>query len=104
MKIRIKPGKRSKLFEFLMWDFQVTRDQEPGTLRLEFFEDPSDENVVYLYKAYRDQAAIEEHRSLPPYKQSYDDVMTECLESVDRVLEWSEATWSLEHQREIRKA
>lgn len=95
MKVQIKPGKREKLFEFLMWDFQVSREGEPGTLRLEFFEDSEDENVVYLYKAYRDHSAIEEHRALPPY-QTHDEIMAECLESVDRVLDWSEATWSLD--------
>ena len=95
MKVRIKPGKRTKLFEFLMWDFQVSQDSEPGTLRLDFFEDPEDENVVYLYKAYRDHAAIDEHRALPPYKE-HDEIMAECLASVDRVLDWSEASWSLD--------
>jgi quinol monooxygenase YgiN len=95
MKVHIKPGKRTKLFKFLIWDFQVSQDSELGTLRLDFFEDPEDENIVYLYKAYRDEAAIDEHRALPPYEQ-HDAIMTECLESVDRVLDWSEATWSLD--------
>ena len=68
-RFKAKPGKFKELVDFLKWDGEVCRDQEPGTLRFEFYSDDKDKNAVYVYEAYRDRAAFEKHKKHEPYRQ-----------------------------------
>ena len=67
-RFEAKPGKLQKLIEFLTWDAEVCRDEEPGTLRFEFYSDDTNKNAVYVYEAYRDREAFEEHKKHEPYQ------------------------------------
>lgn len=69
MRIVVKNGKRSELLEYLRWDAQVAKDSEPGTLRFDIWEAEGEPNVVYLYEAYKDRAAYEDHQKGEPYKK-----------------------------------
>lgn len=62
LRVKTHPGKFQEFIDFLKWDAQICRDQEPGTLRFEFYQDPEDENAVYVYEAYRDLEAFEDHK------------------------------------------
>ena len=62
MKLNVRPGKKEKLLEFLKWDGQVARYEEPATLRFDVFEDPNDNSGVYLYETYVDMAGLEAHK------------------------------------------
>ena len=66
-KANVRPGKKEKLLEFLKWDCQVARDDEPATLRFDVFEDAENDSVVYLYEAYVDMAGFEAHNQGEPF-------------------------------------
>jgi autoinducer 2-degrading protein len=68
-RIEAKPGKLQELIDFFKWDGKVCSEKEPGTLRFEFYHDPENENALYVYEAYRDLEAFEEHKKNDPYKR-----------------------------------
>jgi autoinducer 2-degrading protein len=92
-RIEAKPGKYQELFDFLTWDGEVCRDQEPGTLRFEFYRDPNDENALFVYEAYRDLDAFEAHQKNAPY-QRWSSGLQEELGTNFTVLFEGEAAWS----------
>jgi quinol monooxygenase YgiN len=62
-------GKRPKLFDFLEQDRKESLERERGTLRFDIFQDPDHTDAFYVYEAYEDQAAFEEHKTHDPYLQ-----------------------------------
>jgi len=68
-KIVVKPGKRPELLEYLRWDAEVAKANEPGTWRFDVWETEHEPGVVYLYEAYKDRAAFEDHAKNDPYKK-----------------------------------
>ena len=81
IKANVKPGKKEKLLDFLKWDSQVARDDEPATLRWDVFENPDDDSVVYFYEAYVDEAGNQAHKQSEPFKAFKDGIKDECIES-----------------------
>jgi quinol monooxygenase YgiN len=67
-RVVIKPGKRQEFIDFMKWDCQVVREREPETLRFDVLEDPADKNIFYVYEAYKDQQAFEEHKKNAPFQ------------------------------------
>lgn len=92
-RIEAKPGRRQELIDFLRWDGEIGRDQEPGTLRFEFYQDLEDENRLYVYEAYRDQAAFEDHKKNEPFQRWISSVKDELGTNLE-VLFYGEAVWS----------
>ncbi|MCH7971775.1 MAG: antibiotic biosynthesis monooxygenase [Chloroflexi bacterium] len=82
-KLYTRPGKKQKLLEFLKWNAQVARDEEPGTLRFDVYEDDEDDRVLYLYEAYVDDDAFKIHKSNPPYQKFNNGLRDECIESTE---------------------
>ena len=74
-----KPGKFQELVDFMTWDAEVCRDEEPGTLRFEFYQDPENENAIYVYEAYQDLDAFEVHKNNAPYKHWHSAGLSEKL-------------------------
>jgi quinol monooxygenase YgiN len=64
-----KPGKRRDLFEFLEWDGKESMKRERGTLRFDVFQDPENGDAFYVYEAYEDYAAFEEHKTHDPFNR-----------------------------------
>jgi len=101
-RFKAKPEKFHELVAFLKWDGEVCRDQEPGTLRFEFYSDrkdsdpkdadPKDEDTLYVYEAYRDRSAFEEHQKNEPYQRWSSGLETEL--GTKEVLFQTEALWS----------
>ena len=83
IKANVRPGKKEKLIEFLKWDCQVARDEEPATLRFDVFEIEGDDSVVYFYEAYVDDAGFETHKQGEPFKQFVGGLVDECIESME---------------------
>jgi quinol monooxygenase YgiN len=67
-RVEAKPGKYQELVDFLTWDAEVCRDEEPGTLRFEFYQDPENANALFVYEAYQDQEARAVHSNNEPLK------------------------------------
>jgi quinol monooxygenase YgiN len=68
-----RPGKRQELIKFLEWDREESMKLERGTLRFDVFQDPKNADAFYVYEAYEDAGAFEEHKTHPPY-QRWDSV------------------------------
>jgi autoinducer 2-degrading protein len=67
VKVRVKPGRRDEFLKAIEHDALASERDEPGCLRFNVLRDEADENVYYFYEVYRDQAALEAHRTTPHY-------------------------------------
>ena len=68
-RVEANPGKFQELVDFLTWDAEVCRDEEPGTVRFEFYQAPENENALYVYEAYLDREAFAVHKKNKPYQR-----------------------------------
>ena len=87
-RIVVKPGKRSELLEYLRWDAKVAMASEPGTWRFDVWE--AEPGVVYLYEAYKDRAAFDEHAGHDPYEK-WDEMADKTMEQVTDVIPLTES-------------
>jgi len=79
----------------MKWDGQVCRDQEPGTLRFEFYQDPKDDNSLYVYEVYQDLKVFEAHKKNEPFRRWSSGLQNELGTNLT-ILFRSEAAWSSE--------
>ena len=80
LKLMTKPGKRDEVLNFLRWDADLARDSEPGTLRFDLWDVPSELDTVYLYEAYRDVEAYARHQDNEPYKRFINEIEPKLLD------------------------
>jgi autoinducer 2-degrading protein len=93
LRVEAQPGKYQELFDFLKWDGEHARDHEPGTLRFDFYRDPKDANAFYVYEAYRDRDAFEEHKKGEPF-QRWSAGLRDALGTNFTVTMLGDAIWS----------
>ena len=67
VKVRIKPDQRKKFLDAIEVDALGSERDEPGCLRFNVLQDEKDPNVYYFFELYKDQAALEAHRTMPHY-------------------------------------
>jgi (4S)-4-hydroxy-5-phosphonooxypentane-2,3-dione isomerase len=67
VKVRIKPGERQRFLKAIEVDALGSERDEPGCHRFNVLQDAKDENVYYFYEVYKDEAALEAHRTTPHY-------------------------------------
>ena len=67
VKVRIKPDLRQRFLEAIEVDALGSERDEPGCLRFNVLQDEHDKNVYYFFEVYKDQAALEAHRTMPHY-------------------------------------
>ena len=65
--VRMKPEYRDQILKGALEDGRGSREDEPGCLRFDVFQDDSDPNTIYFYEVYRDDAALQAHRAAPHY-------------------------------------
>ena len=65
VKVRIKPDQRKKFLDAIEVDALGSERDEPGCLRFNVLQDEKDPNVYYFLEVYKDQAALEAHRTMP---------------------------------------
>ena len=65
--VRMKPEYRDQILKGALEDGRGSREDEPGCLRFDVFQDDSDPNTIYFYEVYWDDAALEAHRAAPHY-------------------------------------
>ena len=73
-RAEVKPEEREDFINFIKWDIQVAKENEPGTLRFELYRDPKDENDFFGYEAYQDEKAFQEHQKNEPFQRWESDV------------------------------
>jgi len=94
MKIVVKPGKLSKLLDYLRWDAQVAKASEPGTWRFDVWEvKEKKRDVVYIYEAYKDEAAFKDHKMHGPYKK-WKKMKKKTMKKVTPVIPFKESVAS----------
>lgn len=64
VRIPVQPGMRPAALDVLN-RYVDDLDEEPGTEAFLVCVDPDDEHVVWLYEWFRDQDALEAHRTAP---------------------------------------
>ena len=67
VKARIKPDQRKRFLEAIEIDALASERDEPGCYRFNVLQDEQDPDVYYFYEVYKDQAALEAHRTMPHY-------------------------------------
>jgi (4S)-4-hydroxy-5-phosphonooxypentane-2,3-dione isomerase len=81
VKIKIKPGKRDQLLEFLRWDAAIAQAAEqPGTMRFDVWDVPGQPDAVYLYEAYENPEAFARHQANEPYKRFVNEIEPELFD------------------------
>ena len=67
VKVRIKPEARDTFLKAIEVDALGSEGDEPGCLRFNVLRDAAEENTYYFYEVYKDEAALEAHRTMPHY-------------------------------------
>jgi len=67
VKVRVKPDQKKRFLEAIEIDALGSERDEPGCLRFNVLQDEQDENIYYFYEVYKDEAAVEAHRTMPHY-------------------------------------
>ena len=67
VKARVKPEQRKRFLEAIEIDALGSERDEAGCYRFNVLQDEQDPNVYYFYEVYKDQAALEAHRTMPHY-------------------------------------
>ncbi len=94
-RVKAKAEKYKELVTFLTEDGEFCRDEEQGTLRFEFYPDKNDKNAFYVYEAYRDKEAFEEHKKSKIFERWKSYIKPKCVVE-HRVLFDCDAVWSPE--------
>jgi autoinducer 2-degrading protein len=68
VKVRIKADQRQRFLDAIEVDALGSEGDEPGCLRFNVLQDLQDENVYYFYEVYKDEAALEAHRTMLHYQ------------------------------------
>jgi quinol monooxygenase YgiN len=82
IKLVAHAGRRAELDEFLRWDAEVARTQEPGTLRFDVWEVPEEPDAVYVYEAYVGQAAFQAQQEGEPFKKFVGEIVPSVIEPI----------------------
>ena len=67
VKVRVKPDGRERFLKAIEVDALGSERDEPGCYRFNVLQDEKDPNVYYFLEIYKDQAALEAHRTMPHY-------------------------------------
>lgn len=80
-RAEVQAADRRAFLDFLEWDARVAREEEreSGTLWFDYFEDPKDPNVFFVYEAYRDEAAFDAHKRNAPFRRWESDIKPNVL-------------------------
>lgn len=87
IKTTVKPGKKQKLLDYFERECRVAREEESHVLRFDVFEDPKDDNVIYYYEAYVDEAGFELHKTFPPFLEWTGGLKEECVEKNEPIFQ-----------------
>ena len=91
IKIVPKAGRRQDVIDFLRWDAEVARADEPGTLRFDVWDVPDEPEAIYLYETYADEAAFETHKAAAPFQRFVEVILPEQIDELTFLFQWAEA-------------
>jgi (4S)-4-hydroxy-5-phosphonooxypentane-2,3-dione isomerase len=66
--LKVKPDQRNRFLSAAEDDSICSvRDEGGGCLRFDVYQDQHDDNTFFFHEVYRDQAALDAHRTFPHY-------------------------------------
>jgi (4S)-4-hydroxy-5-phosphonooxypentane-2,3-dione isomerase len=81
VSLKVKPDQRDRFLAVAEDDSTGSvRDEGGGCLRFDVYQDQQDENRFYFHEVYRDQAALDAHRTMPHFarwSQASQEVLAE---------------------------
>jgi autoinducer 2-degrading protein len=78
VQIQVKPDRIEDFLDAFRINFEGT-SKEPGNLRFDVLQDPKDETCFSIFEVFKDEAALDDHRKTPHYKETVallDDIMS----------------------------
>jgi quinol monooxygenase YgiN len=94
VKLVARPDSKSALLDFLRWDAEIAKAEEPGTLRFDVWESTKEPDTVYLYEAYVDETAFAAHTANAPFKRFIDEIVPGVAEPPTFVVPFTPSTAS----------
>lgn len=85
--IQIKEGHKEQFMQAIIEDAKGSVNDEPGCLRFDVIQDTGDENRIWLYEVYRDEAAFQAHTQAPHFIKFRDataDIRVEGIQGAAR--------------------
>ena len=85
--IQIKEGHKEQFMQAIIEDAKGSVNDEPGCLRFDVIQDAGDENRIWLYEVYRDEAAFQAHTQAPHFIKFRDataDIRVEGIQGAAR--------------------
>ena len=67
VNVKVKRGKRETFIEVVREDAESTMANEEGNFQFSVVQDSEDPDRFFLFEVYRDEAALEAHRSMPHF-------------------------------------
>jgi (4S)-4-hydroxy-5-phosphonooxypentane-2,3-dione isomerase len=67
VSLKVKPDRRAEFLAAAEDDSICSVRDEAGCLRFDVYQDPADENRFFFHEVYRDQAALDAHRTMPHF-------------------------------------
>jgi quinol monooxygenase YgiN len=68
VSLKVKPDRRAEFLAAAEDDSTSSvRDEGGGCLRFDVYQDQADENRFFFHEVYRDQAALDAHRTMPHF-------------------------------------
>jgi quinol monooxygenase YgiN len=81
VSLKVKPDQRERFLTVAEDDSTCSvRDEGGGCLRFDVYQDREDDNRFYFHEVYRDQAALDAHRTMPHFarwSQASQEVLAE---------------------------
>jgi quinol monooxygenase YgiN len=68
VELRAAPRHEADLLGAGMQDARDSMSNEPGCVRFDVVQDTEDAGHIWFYEVYRDQAALDAHRTMPHFK------------------------------------
>ncbi len=72
--MQIKQGHKKEFIEALLEDAKASVANEPGCSRFDVIQDAGDDNRVWLYEVYDDEAAFQAHLKTPHLTKLMDTI------------------------------
>ena len=67
VNVKVKPGRRDEFLEVIREDAESTSSKEEGNFQFAVIQDNDDPDSFFFLEMYRDQAALEHHRTTPHF-------------------------------------
>ncbi len=68
--LKVKPDQKDQFLAVAEDDSTCSvRDEGGGCLRFDVYQDNADPNTFYFHEVYRDQAALDAHRTMPHFQR-----------------------------------